>query len=108
MLQKLSCISFLFKSPCAKLITRKFYLEFYLENFKVIILFRDNIWGYQSLYLQLMSKYNKKNLFFYCALLITHQIGWFIPMNNKKTETITKIYKKLRQNQSVRQKDMGR
>ena len=25
-------------------------------------------------------------------------------MNNKKTETITKIYKKLRQNQSVRQK----
>ena len=43
MLQKLSGISFLFKSPCAKLITRKFYLEFYLENFKVIILFRDNI-----------------------------------------------------------------
>ena len=93
MLQKLSCISFLFKSPCAKLITRKFYLEFYLENFKVIILFRDNIWGYQSLYLQLMSKYNKKICFLLCIIDYTPKLVGLFLWIIKKLKQLLKYIK---------------
>ena len=55
---------------------------------KVYSSFKDNIWGVDLADMQLISQYNKGIRYLLCVIDLFSRYGWFIPLNNKKGESI--------------------
>ena len=71
-----------------KPINRKF------EKCKAHSSFKDNIWGANLAYMQLISKYSKVFPFVLCVNVIFSKYTRIIPSNDKKGITITNAFQK--------------
>ena len=61
---------------------------------KVYSSFRDNISGVDSADMQLLSKYNKRNKYFLCAIDLFSKFVWVFPIKDKKGTSIVNAFKK--------------
>ena len=57
--------------------------------------FRDNIWGVDLADMQSLSKYNKGNKYFLCAIDLFSKYAWVIPIKDKKGTSIVNAFKKI-------------
>ena len=62
---------------------------------KVYSSFRDNIWGADLAYMQLLSKFNKGFRFLLCVIDIFSKYAWVIPLKDKKGITIANSFQKI-------------
>ena len=72
-----------------KLIIRKF------KKRNAYSSFRDNIWGVDLADMQSLSKYNKGNKYFLCAIDLFSKYAWVIPIKDKKGTSIVNAFKKI-------------
>ena len=56
---------------------------------KVHSSFKQNLWGADLAYMQLISKHNKEFPFLLCVIDIYSYYGWVVPLKDKKGITIT-------------------
>ena len=57
--------------------------------------FKDNIWGADLAYMQLISKFNRGFRFLLCVIDICSNYAWVIPLKDKKGTTTTKAFQKI-------------
>ena len=64
---------------------------------KVYSSFINNIWGADlaDIYMQLISKFHKRSCFLLFLTDIFSKYGWFIPLKDKKSITITNAFQKI-------------
>ena len=67
---------------------RKFYQR------KVYSSFKDNMWGVDLAYMQLISKYNKGIRFLLCAINLFSKYAWVVPIKDKKGVSIVNAFQK--------------
>ena len=56
--------------------------------------FKDNIWGVDLAYMQLISKYNKGIRFLLCAINLFSKYAWVVPIKDKKGVSIVNAFQK--------------
>ena len=61
-----------------RLITGKF------KECKRYLSFKDNYWGAELTYMQLISKYNKRSRFLQCVIDIHNKYAWIVLLEDKK------------------------
>ena len=61
------------------------------EKRRVYSTFKDNIWGVDLAYMQLLSKYNK-GIRFLCVIDIFSKYAWVVPLKDKKGTSIVKAF----------------
>ena len=59
---------------------------------KVHSSFRDNLWGVDLAYMQLLSKFNKGFRFLLCVMDIFSKYAWVIPLKDKKGISIVNAF----------------
>ena len=59
---------------------------------------KDNIWGVDLDYTQLISKYNKGIRFLLCAIEVFSKYTLFVPTKDKKGISIVNVFKKIVEN----------
>ena len=57
--------------------------------------FRDNIWGADLAYMQLISKFNKLFRFLLCVIDIFSKYAWVVPLKDKKGVSIVDAFQKI-------------
>ena len=57
--------------------------------------FRDNIWGADLAYMQLISKFNKLFRFLLCVIDIFSKYAWVVPLKDKKGVSIVNAFQKI-------------
>ena len=62
---------------------------------KVYSAFKDNIWGADLGYMQLLSKYNKGIRFLLCVIDIFSKYAWVVPLKDKKGISIVKAFQSI-------------
>ena len=62
---------------------------------KVYSAFKDNIWGANLGYMQLLSKYNKGIRFLLCVIDIFSKYAWVVPLKDKKGISIVKAFQSI-------------
>ena len=72
-----------------KLIIKKF------EKRKVHAAFKDNIWGADLAYMQLLSRYNKGIRFLLCVIDIFSKYAWVVLLKDKKGISIVKAFQSI-------------
>ena len=70
-----------------KLIIKKF------KRRKVYSSVKDNIWGVDLAYMQLISKYNKGIKYLLCVIDLFSKYAWVVSLKDKKGVTITNAFK---------------
>ena len=66
--------------------------------------FKDNIWGVDLAYMQLISKYNKGIRFLLCAFNLFSKYAWVVPIKEQKRVTMVDAFPKILDN-SIRKPD---
>ena len=56
--------------------------------------FKDNIWGADLAYMQLISKVNKGFRFLLCVIDIFSEYAWVVPLKDKKGVSIVSAFQK--------------
>ena len=72
-----------------------------IKNFKrrkVYSSFKDNIWGVDLADMTLISKFNKGIKYLLCVIDLFSRYSWFIPLKNKKGESIVEGFKEITDN----------
>ena len=62
---------------------------------KVHAAFKDNIWGADLAYMQLLNKYNKGIRFLLCVIDIFSKYAWVVPLKDKKGVSIVKAFQSI-------------
>ena len=57
--------------------------------------FKDNIWGADLVYMQLLSRYNKGIRFFLCVIDIFSKYAWIVPLKDKKGVSIVAAFQSI-------------
>ena len=57
--------------------------------------FKDNTWGTDSAYMQLISNFNKRFRFLLCVIDIFSKYAWVVPLKDKKSIIITNTFQKI-------------
>ena len=57
--------------------------------------FKDNTWGTDSAYMQLISNFNKRFRFLLCVIDIFSKYTWVVPLKDKKSIIITNTFQKI-------------
>ena len=57
--------------------------------------FKDNTWGADSAYMQLISNFNKRFRFLLCVIDIFSKYAWVVPLKDKKSIIITNTFQKI-------------
>ena len=66
-----------------------------LEKRKVNSSFKDNSWGADLAYMQLISKFNNGTRFLLCVIDIYSKSAWVIPLKDEKGITITNAFQEI-------------
>ena len=66
-----------------------------LEKRKVNSSFKDNSWGADLAYMQLISKFNNGIRFLLCVIDIYSKSAWVIPLKDEKGITITNAFQEI-------------
>ena len=57
--------------------------------------FKDNTWGADLAYMQLISNFNRRFRFLLCVIDIFSKYAWVVPLKDKKSITITNTFQKI-------------
>ena len=57
--------------------------------------FKDNIWGADLAYMQLISKFNKGFRFLLCVIDIFSKYAWPVPLEDKKGVSIVNVFQSI-------------
>ena len=62
---------------------------------KVYSAFKDNIWGADLAYVQLISKFNKRFKFLLCVIDVFRKYAWVVPLKDQKGVSIVNAFQSI-------------
>ena len=65
---------------------------------KVYSSFKDNIWGVDLAYMQLINKYNREIIYLLCAIDLFSKYAFVVPLKDKKGTTIVNVFQSILDN----------